>query len=157
VDFSKLKPGDWLIGGGTLVFLISMFLPWYKAEAGLFEVSANGWEYTLQGWLPLLLLIGATVLVVVPKLQPSVKIPETVGPLPRLQLALILCAAAAALVLLRLIIKDGDDGFGVEISRGIGLFLALLASLAATAGAFLKFSGKEPEAAGPGTGPATPF
>ena len=157
MDFSRLKPGDWLIGGGTLVFLISMFLPWYKAEAGPFSVSASGWDYELQGWFPLLLLIGATVLVVLPKLQANMKMPETIGPVTRLQAALICTGLALALVLLRLIIKDGDDGPGFEINRGIGLFLGFIAAAAATAGAYLKYSGKEPEVAGPGSGPATPF
>ena len=157
MDFSKLKPGDWLIGGGTLVFLISMFLPWYKAEAGPFSVSASGWDYELQGWFPLLLLIAATVLVVLPKLQAEHEDARDDRPGDPPPGGADRRGLAMALVLLRLIIKDGDDGPGFEINRGIGLFLGFLAAAAATAGAYMKYSGKEPETAGPGSGPATPF
>ena len=159
MDFSKLKPGDWLIGGGTLVFLIAMFLPWYKLDAGFVEASTSGWDYFLLGIIPLLLLIAATVVVVVPKLQPSMRIPDSIGPLPKLQAALIACGIAAVLVLLRILLKDdgGVDEAEDFIDRGIGLFLATIAAIAAAAGAFLKYSGKEPETAGPGAGPATPF
>ena len=162
MDFSKLKPGDWLIGGGTLLFLIAMFLPWFEADFEGFGggEAANGWDYAFFGIVPLLLLIAVTVFLVVPKLTSGMNLPETVGPLPKTQAALIAAAAAAVIVLLRLLLgfeEDIPEGFGVEVNRGIGLFLAAVAALAATAGAFLKFSGKEPEAAGPGTGPATPF
>ena len=160
MDFSKLKPGDWLIGAGTLVFLIAMFMPWFTAEAGGFSDSVNGWEYAFFGILPLLLLIAVTVVVVVPKLADGVKIPETIGPLPKLQAALIAAAVAAAIVLLRLILgyeEDVPEGFGVEVNRGIGLFLAFIAAAAATGGAFIKFSGKEPDADTSSSGPATPF
>ena len=158
MDFSRLKTGDWLIGGGTLLFLIAMFLPWYKLDAGFVEASASGWDYFLLGIVPLLLLIAATVMIVLPKLQPNVRIPETIGPLPRLRAALIACAIAAVLVLIRILLKDdgGVDEAEDFIDRGIGLFLATAAAIAATVGAFMKYSGKEPDTAAPG-GPATPF
>ena len=47
--------------------------------------------------------------------------------------------------------------------RGLGATLnvwsieSVVDELAALAGAFMKYSGKEPETAGPGAGPATPF
>lgn len=164
MDFSKLKPSDWLIGGGTLVFLIAMFLPWFNAEVEGFSGadlgSANGWDYAFFGIVPLLLLIAVTVALVVPKFADGVRLPETIGPLPKLQAALIAAAAAAAIVLLRLILgfeEDVPSGFGIEVNRGLGLFLAFIAAAAATAGAFMKYSGKEPDAAPPGAGPATPF
>ena len=81
MDFSKLKPGDWMIGGGTLLFLIAMFLPWFKAEAFGFSSSVNGFEYFLGGIIPLLLLIAVTVVMVLPKLANGVNIPATLGPL----------------------------------------------------------------------------
>ena len=162
MDFSKLKPSDWLVGGGTLVFLIAMFLPWFEAEVEGFggDVgSANGWDYAFFGMLPLLLLIAVTVVLVVPKFADGVRIPDPIGPLPKLQAALIGAAVAAVIVLLRLILgfeEDVPEGFGVEVNRGLGLFLAFIAAAAATAGAFMKYSGKEPDT-DTGAGPATPF
>jgi len=161
VDLSKLKPGDWLIGGGTLLYLIAMFLPWYKVDFGIVDASTSGWDYFFFGIIPLLLLLAAAALTVLPKLADGVKMPETVGPLPRTQAALAAAALAAVIVLLRILIKDdgGVDDAGDFIDRGIGLFIATIAAIAVAAGAFLKFSGKEPDTGvGPSSsGPATPF
>lgn len=165
MDLSKLKPSDWLVGGGTLVFLIAMFLPWFKAEVdndfGVdFSDSVNGWEYQFFGIIPLLLLIAVTVALVVPKLADGVKIPDPIGPLPKAQAALIAAGLATVIVLLRLLLgfeEDVPEGFGVEVNRGFGLFLCFLAAAAVTAGAFMKFQGNEPEIGGGSSQPPTPF
>ena len=162
MDLSKLKPADWMIGGGTLAFLIGMFLPWFTADFGFAEESVNGFEYQFFGIIPLLLLIAVTVALVVPKLADGVNIPETIGPLPKAQAALIAAGVAAAIVLLRILLgfeEDVPDGIdGLDVSRGIGLFLCFLAAAAAAAGAFLKYQGKDEIGGGPSsTAPPTPF
>jgi len=161
VDLSKLKPSDWLIGGGTLLFLISLFLPWYGIEEGPFEFNNSGADYLLTGWIPLLLLIAAFVLAVLPKLADGITIPDPLGPVPRLQAALIAAGAAAVLVVLRLIIASDDIGgfdADVNLDRKYGLFLALIAAVAAAAGAFMKYQGNEPElGSGSSNTPPTPF
>ena len=165
MDFSKMKVSDWLIAGGTLAYLVFMFLTWFEKSdgEGTFRVSLsqNGWSYLLGGVLPLLLLLAATALAVLPKLQPSVKIPDQIGPLPRLQAALAAAGAAAVIVILRLIIpsevKFGGIDTGVNYDRKLGIILAVIAAIAAAAGAFMKYSGKDPDTATPGSGPATPF
>jgi hypothetical protein len=163
MDFSKLKPSDWLVGGGTVVFLIALFLPWYKAEVdGFGGGSVNGWSYFLFGIIPLILLAFATVASVVPKLTDSEIVPDPVGPLPRAQAVLIAAGAAAVIVLLRILIKDDGDVPSIlqdeiDISRGIGLFLGFLAAAAAAAGAFMKFQDKEEIGSGPSSAPPTPF
>jgi hypothetical protein len=160
VDLSKLKPSDWLVGGGTLVFLIAMFLPWYKVDISFVDASSNGWDYFLFGIIPLLLLIAVTVALVLPKVMDGINVPETVGPMPKVQAALIAAGIAAVLVLLRLLLKDdgGVDEAEDFIDRGIGLFLAFLAAAAATAGAFMKFQGKEELGGGSSSStPPTPF
>lgn len=161
MDFSKLNTNDWLIGGGTIAFLISLFLPWYGFDNEFIDFSNNGSEYLLTGWLPLVLLILAFVFSVVPKLSDGVNLPEEIGPLSRAQAVVAFAGAAAVLVLLRLIIPSDNVG-GVDVdadlSRQYGLFLALLAAIAAAAGAFLKMQAGDDEAAGGGgTQPPTPF
>lgn len=162
MDLSKLKMTDWLVGGGTIVFLIAMFMPWYKADVdGIGSGSVNGFDYTFFGWLPLLLLLAVGALTVLPKLADGVKVPEQLGPLPRAQAAFIGAAVAAAIVLLRLIISDDGDvpeifADEIDISRGIGLFLGFLAAAAVAAGAFLKYQGKEDGPSG-SSAPPTPF
>jgi hypothetical protein len=162
MDLSKLKPSDWMVGGGTLLFLIAMFLPWYKVDLGFASASASGFDYGLFGIIPLLLLLAVAGATVLPKLVESVKVPETIGPLPRAQGALAAAGLATVLVLLRLLLKDDGGAGGIAddiVERGIGLFLALLASAAVTAGAFLEFQGKEPDQLGGGgsSQPPTPF
>lgn len=157
VDLSKLKPSDWLIGGGTIVFLIALFLPWYQVK-GFTAASAKGTDYFLMGILPFLLCVGVFVFLVLPKLVDGINLPSEIGPMPRAQAALIAAGIGAALVLLRLLIKDdgGIPGASDFIERGIGLFLAFLASAAVAAGAFMKFQAKEDDGAAPSV-PPTPF
>lgn len=158
MDLSKMTTSDWLVGGGTLAFLIAMFMPWYEVSAFGFSASASGWDYTLFGIIPLLLLIAVTVILVVPKLAEGLNIPDQIGPLPKAQAALIGAGIAAVLVLLRLLIKDdgGVDGAEDLIDRAYGLFIAFLAAAAVAAGAFLKFQGKDDDG-GASTAPPTPF
>lgn len=162
-----MKPADWMVGGGTLAFLIGMILPWFNAEfdGGGFGIdvsdSVNGFEYQFFGWIPLLLLIAVTVVLVVPKFAEGVNIPDEIGPLPKAQAALAAAGLAAVIVLLRLALgfeEDVPEGIGVEVNRGIGLFLCFLAAAAVTAGAFLKYQGKDDlGGGGTSTQPPTPF
>ena len=159
MDLSKLNTNDWLISGGAIAFLISIFLPWYGIEAFGEEFHNAGSEYLLTGWLPLALLIIAFVLVVLPKLSDGVNLPDELGPLSRAQAALAAAALAAVLVVLRLIIPSDNIGSidaDVDLSRKYGLFLALLAVIAAAAGAFLNMQSAE-DTAGPSSAPPTPF
>jgi hypothetical protein len=87
VDLSKLNTNDWLISGGAIAFLISIFLPWYGIDEFGVEFNNSGSEYLLTGWLPLALLIIAFVLVVLPKLSDGINLPDEVGPLSRAQAA----------------------------------------------------------------------
>jgi hypothetical protein len=160
VDLSKLKASDWLIGGGAIVFLISLFLPWYGIEEFGSTFNNSGADYFLTGWLPLLLILAAFVLTVLPRLADGVNLPETFGPVTRLQAALIAAGAAAVLVILRLLISsdnvvDIDTDF--ELDRKYGLFIALIAAIAVAAGAFMKYQGKEDDAGTASSGPPTPF
>lgn len=160
MDLSRMKPSDWLIGGGTILFLIALFLPWYGIEEFGTSFNNSGADYFLTGWLPLLLLIAAFVLAVLPKLADGVNLPETIGPVPRLQAALIAAGVAAVLVILRLLIASdnvGDIDTDFELDRKYGLFIALIAAIAAAVGAFMKYSGKDDDAGAPPSGPPTPF
>jgi hypothetical protein len=135
-----------------------MFLAWYKIDLGFAEASSNGWDYFLLGIIPWILVVAVAVVVLLPQFQPNAKLPDTFGPVSRAQGLLIAAGLAAVLVLLRLLFKDdgGVDEAEDFIDRGIGLFLAFLASLAVVGGVFMK----QKEVASPGAGsggPATPF
>ena len=157
MDFSKFKPSDWLVGGGAIVFLIAMFLPWYEVDFTFVDASTSGWDYFLLGIIPLLLILAVAVMVLLPMFQPNVNLPATFGPVSRAQGLLIGAGLAALLVLFRLLIKDdgGVDEAEDFIDRGIGLYLAFIASLAVLAGVFMRQ--KETDTPAAGAGPATPF
>ncbi len=163
MDLSKLKPSDWMVGGGAIVFLIAMVLPWYGFGDGGFSVNNTGFSYFLSGIIPLLLIIGVFVLTVLPKLVDSINLPDPIGPLPRLQAALAAAGLAAILVVLRLLIASDNVGsvdVGQNADRKFGLILAVLAVLAVAAGAFIKNQEGDDVGIGPGGpagGPPTPF
>jgi hypothetical protein len=160
VDLSKLNTSDWLVSGGAIVFLISLFLPWYGIDDQFGSFANNGSDYFLTGWLPMLLIIAVFVFTVLPKLAEGVNLPEVIGPVPRLQAALIAAGAAAVLVLLRLIIASDNVGsidVDVDLDRKYGLFLALLAAIAVAAGAFLKNQAEEDAGSSSSSAPPTPF
>lgn len=141
MDLSKLKLTDWLVGGGAIAYLLSMFLPWFSFGG----ISISGFNSGFLAWFPLLLILAVFAATVLPKLADGVKIPDPLGPLPLPQAALIGAGGAAALVLIRLL--SAPFGFG----RSFGLFLGILAAAAVTVGAVLKFQGKE-EIGGIGSG-----
>lgn len=134
MDISKFKTSDWLKVGGGAVMFIAFFLKWWKVDFFGFSDGVSGSEYFLTGIVPWLLLIAIAVITVLTA-GGIVKLPATV-PLPIVVLAA--SALSFLLVLLRFF-SDGVDGDVDGISRGIGLYLALLAVIAVLAGAVLGF------------------
>ncbi len=151
MDLSKLTTADKLILGGGLAYLIFMFLPWYGLAGG----SNNGWDYTLGGVVPLVLIAVMVAHVAISRFSTDTKLPDL--PLPWGQVHLIAGAVAALLVLLRLIIgSDIETPFGdVSLDRKFGLILAVIAAIAVAAGGYLKSqeSGDTPAVGGGGTAP----
>jgi hypothetical protein len=132
VDVSELKPGDYVIGGGALVFLISMFLPWF----GLGDYTENGLDFFVTGFLPLLLIVAVVVLVAVQALTDA-DVPQL--PIPWSLVYLIAAGIAALLVLLRIMVGADDPfGFGGSLDRKFGIFITFLAAGAVAAGAVIK-------------------
>jgi hypothetical protein len=157
-DINKLSTADKVIGGGAIVFLISMFLPWYGISVGNQSVDNKGTTYFLTGWLPLLLILLVVARVAITRFAPETKLPEL--PVPWSQATLGAAGAAAVLVLLRVLIKSsklGGFSISIDLDRKYGLFIALLAAIAVAAGAFMKYQGKEDEAGAAPSGPPTAF
>ncbi len=158
MDLSKLTTSDKLILGGGIAYLIFMFLPWYGYDYGVGSYNASGWDYFLGGVLPLILIVIMALHVAITRFSADTKLPDL--PLPWSQVHLIAGAAAAGIVLLRLIIGSDNVGSvdtGVDLDRKFGLFLALIAAIAVAAGGFLKSKdGDDAPATGGDTGSA-PF
>ena len=145
----KLTTGDKLVLGGGIVYLIAMFLEWFKYEELGISVTASGWDYFLGGWIPLVLIavmvahIGVTTFT-------DTDVPQL--PLPWNQVHRGVGVAAAVIVLLRLIVPSDEcaGGFCVDLDRKFGIFVAVIAAICVAAGGSMKL--KEDDAAPPATG-----
>jgi hypothetical protein len=132
-DAKTVHKNDWgVIGGGALV-LIASFLPWWSFESGPFKVSWSGWDSKFLAWFGILCAIAAAAIVVMRVMGVD---------LPKLQvgwrtIVLGLAGLSALLILLRFLLNPGN---GVDLSRGIGLFLGLIGSIVAAVFAYLAFA-----------------
>ncbi len=133
MDFSKFKTHDWLvIGGGLGMFIFGLFLDWASIDMGPLGSYSDGNAFDwFRGWLSWLLVIGAAVIVVL----------RVMGTLKdNLPWPLILIGATGlATLLMLLLVLLGPDKEGVDLGRGIGLWLSFLSTLAALAGAVMGF------------------
>jgi hypothetical protein len=157
-DINKLSTGDKVVGIGAIVYLISMFLPWYGFSEAGFSVDNSGWSYFLGGIIPLILILAVAAVIAIKRFSPSTNLPTL--PVPWSQAMLIASAAAAVIVILRLAITSDDIGgfsnIGIDLDRKYGLFVAVLAAIAVAVGAFMKYQTKEDDTATP-SGPPTSF
>jgi hypothetical protein len=142
MDLNKLSTGDKVIAGSGILFLISMFLPWWGIDTDSGSGSNSGFDYFLTGWLPLLVVIAMVAVIYITRFT-TTALPKL--PLPWSQVFLIAGGVVAVLLVLRVIIGSSEEALGVEIDldRMWGLWVALLAALGVGAGGFLK--SKEPE------------
>ena len=133
MDFSKFKTNDWLIiGGGAGMLIFGLALDWAKIESfGISVSDGNAFDW-FRGWFSWLLVIGAAVVTV---LRVTEKLDDKL-PWP---IILIGATGLASLLMLFLIIT-GPDKEGVDLGRGIGLWLSAISTFVATAGAVMSFT-----------------
>lgn len=140
-DAKQVSTLEWVgIGAGVLAFLASFF-PWWSATATGFinlSVSVSAWNIGIGGWLPVLMLMAAAVLLLLPHFGVQVQ---------RLAMIwLILAGASVLIIVIRWLTMNSETGLGLsEAESGIsagasfGLFLGLIAAIASTVGAGLAF------------------
>ena len=59
LDLKRLTRNDRIVGGATIVFVISLFLPWFTVSDGVFSASVNGlWH----GYMYIALILAFAVL-----------------------------------------------------------------------------------------------
>lgn len=59
LDLKRLTRNDRMVGGATIVFVISLFLPWFTVSDGVFSASVNGlWH----GYMYIALILAIVVL-----------------------------------------------------------------------------------------------
>jgi hypothetical protein len=154
MNTSRLTPVDMIAGAGGIVLLISLFFPWYGVSVDVAgfsaSESASGWE--VLGFIDILLFACAVVAIAVVAARAAGALPPDV---PAGVVLLGVGALAALLVLFRIvdIPVPGDVPDEVDLSRKIGIFIALLAS-GAVAYAGWRANAERP--GGPGTATARP-
>lgn len=151
--FSKFSREQLVIGGGSAVLLIAMFLDWISVScSGAFCNSSSGIDgFNSWGWLSFLALLGVTGLLAVRTLLAgAVKLPE----LPAPDATLFMAGGAIEIAGCLLFWLANHDHFAsanagvVNISSGLGFgwFLALAAGIATVVGGYMSMSSPKPAA-----------
>jgi len=139
-DAKRVTPLEWAgIGAGALALLVSFF-PWHSTSydgpelaglSGLASVTFSAWEVGIGGWLPVLMLVAAAVILLLPHFG---------TPVPNGTLIWLgLSAAALVIVLIRWLTLPGEDALGFSQGAGFGIIIGALAALASAVAAFLTY------------------
>ncbi|HEU5278811.1 MAG TPA: hypothetical protein VFU26_07910 [Gaiellaceae bacterium] len=128
-DLSGL--GQRLTWVAALVLCISAFTDWYVGSGPGPTTSVIGWHTGALG--KLVFFIGLAVLALVALREAGIELPATI---PESLIVIALGALATVFVLIRLI-SVPDEFFGWR-GRGIGIFIALIASLLVIAAGLLR-------------------
>jgi hypothetical protein len=128
-DLASIGRVDRLVGGGTLVLFISLFLPWFSISFGpIGSASASG--LTSHGYLYIVLIIALAIIAMIgAEILGVFKLPES-SPVTRDQALLIGTAINFVLVLIAFLLKPGGDthsGVGWSFGAFIGLIAAVVA------------------------------
>lgn len=129
-DPASVPRSVWISAGGAAVLLFSVFFTWYKADFGPVSVGASGWEAVDAAKLVFLLALVVLAAWVIELFVPTVTLP-----VPASMIALGAGGIAALLVLLKIVDKPADG-----VGLGWGIFLALLAAIAAAVGGYLRMN-----------------
>ena len=135
MDTSKLTTGDIIAGVGGVVLLISLFLPWYgvSVDVGGFSASESGSGWEVLGSIDILLFLIAVAAIALVLARAAGALP---GGHPGGGGAAGPGALAVLLVIYRIIDipTEGDVPEQVDLSRKIGIFIALLGAAAVAYG-----------------------
>jgi hypothetical protein len=153
MDTSRLTTGDMIAGVGAVVLLISLFLPWYGVSLDIGNVSvsesASGWESLV--FIDILLFLISIAAIGVVAARAAGQLPAEV---PGAVVLLGLGGLAVLLVLYRIIDIPADDvPDEVDLSRKIGVFIALIGAAAVAYGGW-RTNTETPEAGAPARPPA---
>ncbi|MCU0261764.1 MAG: hypothetical protein MUE78_12155, partial [Ilumatobacteraceae bacterium] len=131
---SKFKPSDWMLVGGGIGFIVFglFFNNWAKIELfGFSDSEGNAFDWA-RGWISLLLVVGAAVITVLLIMD---KLDRSTAPWPLIRVGL----TGLALLLMLLLVITGPDKSGVDLDRGVGLWLSFVVTIVAFAGSLMGF------------------
>jgi hypothetical protein len=166
MDVNRLNTGEKLAGAAGIALLLIMFIfDWFTVDVGGgfadVSVGGNAWEtMELIRFVLLLASFSGIALAIAAASQSQVDLPIALSAITA-GLGLL----AVVLVIFRIISPpDGGAGeFGIDIGRGIGVFLGLIAAGGVAAGGWLamqeegaSFSGQAPGGTAPPPSPPPP-
>jgi hypothetical protein len=126
MDTSRLTTGDMIAGVGGAVLLIALFLPWYGVSVDVagFSASESGTGWEALSFVDILLFLISLAAIAIVAARATGQLPAEV---PAALVLLGLGALAVLLVIFRIIDIPVDDvPDQVDISRKIGIFIALI-------------------------------
>jgi hypothetical protein len=127
-DLSRLSQADKIAGGASVVFLISLFLPWFSSHAGIYSASVNGlWH----GYMYLALILALAVLAYLVVRAGFESMPVRL-PLGHEQILLAATAVIFVLTLISFVFKPSGAGV-VSVGWSFGAFVGLIAAVVAVA------------------------
>lgn len=145
MDFGKLSNGMKMALVGGAVLIVALFLPWY----GVFGFNIQAFDSGFLAWGGSLIAIAGAVILLLKELGTT---DVTVGDFKAEQIATALGGLGFVLIVLRFLTQT-------ELAK-FGLFVAILASAAVAAGAFMTMKdaglGLPGSGGGGGGGTATP-
>jgi hypothetical protein len=121
----RLRAGEWLAAAGSVALLVALFLPWYEFRG----LRASGFEALTV--IDVLLALLALLAISLPVLQAAQDGPAK--PVAVAVLTATLGKIGVLLVLFRMIDEPGADYAELDV----GVYLALVATVAITAGGWL--------------------
>lgn len=136
MDLSNVKVSDWLmIAAGVIMLIFGLVLDWAE-YAG---VGGNGpFDYFFTGGISWILVVAVGViagLLAFGAIKPSAT--------PWTLILLGASGLATLLMLIRVLMGGGEEsalGQSIDLDRGIGMYVAFIAAIAAVAGAVMKFT-----------------
>ncbi len=129
-DLKRLTRDDQLVGGASLLLLISLFLPWYTASFGGASASLSGTGGHDFLWIVFILALAAVVYVI---LKAGFETLPFDLPLSPDQLLLVLTGVNLVLVLIAFLLKPGTGAtlINISVGWGIGAFVGLICAIVA--------------------------
>jgi hypothetical protein len=145
-DAKRWTRDDQIVGGASLLLLISLFLPWYTVsvpsvsvlgrQIGGASASASGTTGHGYLWIVFIIALAVVAYVIIKAGFDTVPFNLPVGPN---QLLLGLTGINLILVLIAFLLKPGTGVFGLSVGWGFGAFVGLICAIAAVVPLALPF------------------
>ncbi|HEX2049586.1 MAG TPA: hypothetical protein VHJ34_03015 [Actinomycetota bacterium] len=158
MDLDRLSRGERIALIASALLFVAFFVPmWASISAGGFGADFNGWDgYGILGKLALLCTLA--VLVLTALRLTDVALPDM--PVSRGLLLLGLSGVATLMLLLGLLVGPNDNGAdgvqGVDVDRGLMLFVGIVLAAAMTYGSYLTMQEEGTAPIGGSARPASP-